>query len=119
MDGTIIDSTDAIIKHWHKYVRPPRSAPPKNSRLAVPSLERSERDGVGVSNRSRRANLTGALRIGDELGVDPNVILATSHGRRSIDVMKEYDPSKATLECRCKRGLITHTGGLELTSLGV
>jgi len=20
-DGTIIDSTDAIIKHWHKYVR--------------------------------------------------------------------------------------------------
>ena len=20
MDGTIVDSTDAIIKHWHKYV---------------------------------------------------------------------------------------------------
>jgi len=22
MDGTIIDSTDAIIKHWHKLVNP-------------------------------------------------------------------------------------------------
>jgi glycerol-1-phosphatase len=54
MDGTIIDSTNAIIKHWHK--------------------------------------------IGNELGVDPEVILATSHGRRSIDVLKEFDPSKATEE---------------------
>ncbi|KAJ5561961.1 hypothetical protein N7535_003576 [Penicillium sp. DV-2018c] len=50
-DGTIVDSTDAIVKHWHK--------------------------------------------IGAELGVDPNVILATSHGRRSIDVMAIYDKSKA------------------------
>ncbi|KAJ9647750.1 DL-glycerol-3-phosphatase [Coniosporium tulheliwenetii] len=41
MDGTIIDSTDAIVKHWHK--------------------------------------------IGNQLGVDPAIILATSHGRRSID----------------------------------
>lgn len=50
-DGTIIDSTDAIVKHWHT--------------------------------------------LGGELGVDPNVILATSHGRRSIDVLQLYDPSKA------------------------
>ena len=50
-DGTIIDSTAAIVKHWHT--------------------------------------------IGAELGVDPNVILATSHGRRSIDVLKLYDPSRA------------------------
>ncbi|KAL4893967.1 HAD-like domain-containing protein [Aspergillus ambiguus] len=50
-DGTIVDSTDAIVKHWHK--------------------------------------------VGAELGVDPNVILATSHGRRSIDTMALYDPSKA------------------------
>lgn len=50
-DGTIIDSTDAIVKHWHT--------------------------------------------VGAELGVDPNVILATSHGRRSIDVLKLYDPRKA------------------------
>ncbi|KAI9840011.1 MAG: hypothetical protein M1819_000203 [Sarea resinae] len=54
MDGTIIDSTNAIIKHWHK--------------------------------------------LGAELGVDPNVILATSHGRRSIDVLKLYDPKRATRE---------------------
>ena len=34
------------------------------------------------------------------MGVDPNVILATSHGRRSIDVFKIYDPSKANWDCR-------------------
>ncbi|BDD54758.1 hypothetical protein MPDQ_005182 [Monascus purpureus] len=53
-DGTIVDSTAAIVKHWHK--------------------------------------------IGQELGVDPNTILATSHGRRSIDVLKIYDPNKANWE---------------------
>lgn len=45
------------------------------------------------------------------------MILATSHGRRSIDVLREYDPSKATLECKfsshlislsCQRGIIHH-----------
>ncbi|MCJ1243775.1 hypothetical protein MMC30_000972 [Trapelia coarctata] len=36
--------------------------------------------------------------MGKELGVDPAVILATSHGRRSIDVLKIYDPSKANYE---------------------
>ncbi|KAI9804344.1 MAG: hypothetical protein M1833_007151 [Piccolia ochrophora] len=51
MDGTLCDSTQAIIKHWHK--------------------------------------------IGAELGVDPNTIMATSHGRRSIDTLRLYDPSKA------------------------
>ena len=39
-------------------------------------------------------------RLGKELGVDPNVILATSHGRRSIDVLKLYDPNKANWECK-------------------
>ncbi|KAJ9213372.1 hypothetical protein DTO166G4_4998 [Paecilomyces variotii] len=53
-DGTIIDSTDAIVKHWHK--------------------------------------------LGEEMGVDPNVILATSHGRRSIDTLKLYDEKKANWE---------------------
>ncbi|OJJ49692.1 hypothetical protein ASPZODRAFT_128198 [Penicilliopsis zonata CBS 506.65] len=53
-DGTIVDSTDAIVKHWHQ--------------------------------------------VGEEMGVDPKVILATSHGRRSIDVLKLYDPSKANWE---------------------
>lgn len=55
MDGTIIDSTQAIIKHWQ--------------------------------------------HLGAILGVDPNLILATSHGRRSIDVLRLYDPSLATWEC--------------------
>lgn len=38
-------------------------------------------------------------RIGKELGVDPAVILQTSHGRRSIDTFQLYDPSKANWEC--------------------
>ncbi|KAB8220286.1 HAD-like domain-containing protein [Aspergillus novoparasiticus] len=53
-DGTIVDSTDAIVKHWHK--------------------------------------------VGEELGVDPKVILATSHGRRSIDTLQVYDPKRANWE---------------------
>lgn len=39
-------------------------------------------------------------RVGEEMGVDPKTILATSHGRRSIDMMKIYDPSKANWECK-------------------
>ncbi|KAF2131405.1 HAD-like protein [Dothidotthia symphoricarpi CBS 119687] len=63
MDGTIIDSTDAIVKHWH--------------------------------------------RIGKEIGVDPDVILATSHGRRSIDVLQIYEPKLANWEYICHaEGLI-------------
>ncbi|KAK8196701.1 DL-glycerol-3-phosphatase [Zalaria obscura] len=54
MDGTIIDSTNAIIKHWHQ--------------------------------------------IGKEIGVDPNVILQTSHGRRTIDVLEILEPKLATWE---------------------
>jgi len=53
-DGTIIDSTEAIIKHWHKQAA--------------------------------------------AIGVDPQIILATSHGRRSIDTFKIHDPSKANWE---------------------
>lgn len=37
--------------------------------------------------------------IGKEIGVDPTVILATSHGRRSIDVLKLLSPEKANWEC--------------------
>ncbi|KAL2212586.1 haloacid dehalogenase-like hydrolase [Sarocladium strictum] len=51
MDGTIIDSTPAIVKHWHT--------------------------------------------IGKEIGVEPEVILQTSHGRRSMDVLKILAPEKA------------------------
>lgn len=38
--------------------------------------------------------------IGKEIGVDPNVILQTSHGRRSIDVLKILSPEKANWECQ-------------------
>ncbi|KAF2030175.1 HAD-like protein [Setomelanomma holmii] len=62
MDGTIIDSTDAVIKNWQK--------------------------------------------IGKEIGVDPDVILATSHGRRSIDVLQMYEPKLANWE------YIIHSEGL-------
>lgn len=44
--------------------------------------------------------LTHVHRIGKEIGVDPNVILATSHGRRSIDVLKIYEPKLANMECK-------------------
>ncbi|KAI0406789.1 HAD-like protein [Xylaria palmicola] len=54
MDGTIIDSTAAVEKHWHS--------------------------------------------IGSEIGVDPQVILQTSHGRRSIDMLKIIAPERATVE---------------------
>ena len=71
-DGTIVDSTDAIVKHWHK--------------------------------------------VGTELGVDPNVILATSHGRRSIDVLKHYDPSKANWAYVSEiEGRIPRTWGADAT----
>ncbi|RAL65141.1 hypothetical protein DID88_001247 [Monilinia fructigena] len=62
MDGTIIDSTNAIVKHWNK--------------------------------------------LGKEIGVDPNVILETSHGRRSIDVLKIIAPEKANWD------YIKHAEGL-------
>ncbi|KAL1878519.1 hypothetical protein VTK73DRAFT_7947 [Phialemonium thermophilum] len=51
MDGTLIDSTDAVVKHWHT--------------------------------------------VGEDIGVDPKVILQTSHGRRSIDILKILAPDKA------------------------
>ncbi|RAK98444.1 HAD family hydrolase [Aspergillus ibericus CBS 121593] len=53
-DGTIIDSTEAIVENW---------------RL-----------------------------VALELGVDHQEILRTSHGRRSIDVLQQLDPTKANWE---------------------
>jgi len=40
------------------------------------------------------------LRLAKELGVDPEVILKTSHGRRSIEVIEMYDPKLANWECK-------------------
>jgi glycerol 3-phosphatase-1 len=56
MDGTIIGSTEAVVKHWQT--------------------------------------------IGNEIGVAPEVILETSHGRRSIDILKILAPEKANWECK-------------------
>lgn len=72
MDGTIIDSTNAIVKHWHR---------------SVPYLRQSH-----ISSLICRS-------VSKELGVDPGAILAASHGRRTIDVIKLYDESKANWEC--------------------
>jgi glycerol 3-phosphatase-1 len=38
-------------------------------------------------------------RIGKEIGVSPETILKTSHGRRSIDVLKILAPERANWEC--------------------
>lgn len=54
MDGTIIESTPAVVKHW--------------------------------------------TTIGNEIGVEPEVILETSHGRRTIDVLRILHPEKANWE---------------------
>ncbi|CAJ2513278.1 Uu.00g013970.m01.CDS01 [Anthostomella pinea] len=68
MDGTIIDSTAAVEKHWHS--------------------------------------------IGKEIGVDPEVILQTSHGRRSIDMLKVLAPDKANWEyVRHMEGLLPKLHG--------
>lgn len=40
-----------------------------------------------------------AQSIGKEIGADPEVILETSHGRRSIDTLKILAPDKANWEC--------------------
>lgn len=37
--------------------------------------------------------------VGREIGVDPEVILETSHGRRSIDILKILSPEKANWDC--------------------
>jgi len=68
MDGTIIDSTAAVEKHWNT--------------------------------------------VGNEIGVDPAVILQTSHGRRSIDMLKVLAPEKANWEyVRHMEGLLPKLHG--------
>ncbi|KAK7951995.1 HAD-like protein [Apiospora aurea] len=68
MDGTIIDSTAAVVNHWHT--------------------------------------------VGAEIGVDPQVILQTSHGRRSIDMLKVLAPEKANWQyVRHMEGLLPKLHG--------
>ncbi|KAK3330194.1 HAD-like protein [Apodospora peruviana] len=68
MDGTIIDSTAAVVKHWET--------------------------------------------VGSEIGVEPEVILETSHGRRSLDILKILAPEKANWEyVRHMEGLLPKLHG--------
>lgn len=93
LDGTIVDSTAAIVKHWHKSVSLcPLSGLAAAVKLCHPSMSQGSDSDSCFSPRQ--------VRLGDELGVDPNVILASSHGRRSIDTLQMYDPSKANWECQ-------------------
>lgn len=48
--------------------------------------------------------------IGAELGVDHETILKDSRGRRSIDTLRLYDPSKANWECRYFEPGLSHRG---------
>ncbi|CAL3964142.1 hypothetical protein PZA11_001571 [Diplocarpon coronariae] len=74
MDGTIIDSTDAVVKHWNI--------------------------------------------IGKEIGVDPAVILETSHGRRSIDMLKVLSPGKANWEyVKHMEGLLPKNYGKDVVEI--
>ena len=74
--------------------------------LAQVSHDPTERSNPSANQPVRR--LTIYYRIGEELGVDPKVILATSHGRRSIDTLQLYDPSKANWDCE---SISTHGQG--------
>ena len=46
-------------------------------------------------------------RVGKEIGVDPTVILATSHGRRSIDVLQIYAPELANWACKLHQSVMS------------
>ena len=77
MDGTIIDSTDAIVKHWHQIGR----------EIGVSG------DGQWRASAIPRISLTLA---------PPTEILETSHGRRSIDVLAILAPDRANWDYVCK-----------------
>lgn len=79
LDGTLVDSKDAIIKHWHKSFNLTKLA--------------------GTIHDFMLIFFSFPRRIGKELGIDPNVILASAHGRRSIDTIKLYNPDKADWDC--------------------
>ena len=80
MDGTLIDSTNAVVRHWQRFVNHAYSSASNVNEI-----------------------LTTVHRIGNEYGIDPNAILATSHGRRSIDVFQQIDPARATWDCVSSR----------------
>lgn len=71
-----------------------------------------------ISGRQENLSLSPSFRLGGELGVDPNTILATSHGRRSIDVLKMYDEKKANWDyISHMEGLIPREFGRDATEI--
>ena len=45
-------------------------------------------------------------RVAAEIGVDPEIVLQTCHGRRTIDTLKALCPEKANLECESLHCLV-------------
>lgn len=52
--------------------------------------------------RTRDAN-----SFGEEHGIDPALILATSHGRRTIDIVHQWKPELANMECKSWPNFVT------------
>ena len=113
MDGTIIDSTEAVVKHWHMFVLQLYSLLFQGHSFKIPAcfFYFVMLEGGFLSSYSYKFKWLTAVfskSIGNEIGVDPNVILQTSHGRRSIDILKDIDPSKANWECKIFQPYLYH-----------
>ena len=81
MDGTIIDSTPAIVKYWHQV----------GKEIGV------DGDSEFGSRHPPSSKVSGQIWIGaDTLLI---AILETSHGRRSIDVLRILCPERANWDC--------------------
>ena len=105
LDGTIIDSTEAITKHWQRYallllhMQAYEQSPSSRhvvGEVKVPSIPLSQPP-------AERFELNVSERLGRELGFDAETLLRTSHGRRSIDTLRILAPDKATWECKTSR----------------
>ena len=101
-DGTIVDSTDGKFGALRVFYWRLRVVNLDSNREALAQVRCIHSQTVC---NLRRVNckvpiLMRANRVAEELGVDPKTILATSHGRRSIDLLQLYDPSKANWECK-------------------
>ena len=51
------------------------------------------------NHKTKDSDILTESRVALELGIDHQEILRTSHGRRSIDVLQQLDPTKANWEC--------------------
>lgn len=66
--------------------------------VAIPCIKAPPRS-FAEPLTSPATNTALPCRVGNEIGVAPDVILETSHGRRSIDILKILAPEKANWEC--------------------